>query len=385
MPELSTQALIERVHASGKQLMLSITGGGSRAIASLLEVPGASATVIGAVVPYAAAALESWLGGPVDHFCSERTARAMAMTAFEFARKFSDADPHSLRGIGATASLATIRPKRGTHRVYVAWQSAHRTAALSCELDKGKRTRLEEEAIAEQLILTAVFEACEIEEASLLEPAVAPRVRRREHIAPQSWTELLLGTTTSVMISAEPPAATAAAQIWKSGDTPAVVFPGAFNPFHAGHERMAQIAAARYDAPVTFELSIANVDKPPLDFIELADRLKRLAGRPVLLTRAATFVEKANVAPGCVFVVGVDTLARIGETRYYGGDPEARDAAIASIADQGCRFLVFGRIMDDRFVGLSNLDVPAGLRELCEEVPEAMFRADISSTELRVR
>jgi nicotinamide mononucleotide (NMN) deamidase PncC len=383
MPELAQHALIERVHGSGKQLMLSITGGGTRAIASLLEVPGASATVIGAVVPYAAAALESWLGGPVDHFCSERTARAMAMTAFELARKVSDTDPHSLRGIGATASLATTRPKRGMHRVYVAWQSADRTAELSCELDKGKRTRLEEEAIAEQLILTAVFEACGIEDASLLEPAVAAGVRRREHIAPNSWTELFLGTATAVAISADPPAAAAVARIGKSGDTQAVVFPGAFNPFHSGHERMAQIAATRYAAPVTFELSIANVDKPPLDFIELADRLELLSGRPVLLTRAATFVEKAKVAPGCVFVVGVDTLARIGETRYYSGDVEARDAAISSIADQGCRFLVFGRIMDNRFIGVSCLEVPRALRELCEEVPESMFRADISSTELR--
>ena len=69
---IEQQQLIERVHASGKHMLLSITGGGSRAIASLLEVPGASASVIGAIVPYAPAALESWLGGAVDQHCSER-------------------------------------------------------------------------------------------------------------------------------------------------------------------------------------------------------------------------------------------------------------------------------------------------------------------------
>ena len=37
---------------------------------------------------------------------------------------------------------------------------------------------------------------------------------------------------------------------------------------------MAEIASERLGAPTTFELSIANVDKPPLDFIELDDRLQ---------------------------------------------------------------------------------------------------------------
>ena len=74
--------MIERIHQSAKQLVLSITGGGSGAIAALLEVPGGSATVLEARVPYAQAALEEWLGGPVDQACSEPTARAMAMAAF---------------------------------------------------------------------------------------------------------------------------------------------------------------------------------------------------------------------------------------------------------------------------------------------------------------
>ena len=79
MSAIAQQALMEQIHGSGKQFLLSITGGGSRATASLLEVPGASASVIGAIVPYAAVALKRWLGGAEDHFCSERTARAMAM------------------------------------------------------------------------------------------------------------------------------------------------------------------------------------------------------------------------------------------------------------------------------------------------------------------
>ncbi len=347
-------------------MLLSITGGGSRAIATLLEVPGASSSVVGAIVPYARAALESWLGGAVDQHCSERTSRAMAMTAFRRAGQFCDAEPRTLRGIGVTASLASTRPKRGPHRIHVAWQSAEATVSYSCELVKGERTRADEEMVATKLILTAVCEACGVDGSSLVKPSVA--VRRREQHAPAAWTELLLGDRTSVAIHDE---------------VSHVLFPGAFNPLHEGHLRMAEVAQAHYGVPVTFELSITNVDKAPLDFIELADRLEPLADRPVLLTRAPTFAEKAKMSPYCVFVIGIDTLIRIADLRYYGGDALQRDDAIAAIANQGCRFLVFGRMVDEQFVRLSDIELPTALRELCEEVPESHFRADLSSKDLR--
>lgn len=103
----------------------------------------------------------------------------------------------------------------------------------------------------------------------------------------------------------------------------------------------------------------------------------------MLLTRAATFVEKARLAPGCTFVVGVDTLERIGDPRYYDCDAARRDEAIEQIAAQGCRFLVFGRSVGDRFQTSADAKVPAALRALCDDVPESDFRVDVSSTELR--
>lgn len=366
--------MIEQIHASGKRLVLSVTGGGSGAIAALLEVPGASATVLEAVVPYAATALEQWLGGPTEHYCSERTARAMAMAAFERARKLSSGDPRTLRGIGATASLATTRPKRGPHRVHVAWQSAEVTAVASCELAKGERTRADEEKVATGLVLDAVAEACGVAAPSLLDDSMRTRLVRRMQQAPAAWTELLLGERAAIAVGDDQAMKPAAATI---------LFPGAFNPLHSGHERMAELAAQRYGGSVTFELSITNVDKPPLDFIEIADRLEQLAGRRVLLSGAATFVEKSQLAPGCVFVVGVDTLRRIADPKYYGGNPAHRDAAIAAIEQRSCRFLVFGRMTAGRFVTLAQLNLPPALRALCEGVPEAEFNADISSTDLR--
>ncbi len=372
--------LIERIHASERPLVLAVTGGGSRAIAALLQVPGASASVLEAVVPYAATALRQWLGGAPDHYCSERTARAMAMAAFERARLLSDADPHTLRGIGATASLASTRPKRGPHRVHVAWQSADTTAVRSCVL-AGDQSRSDEEQLATELILDTIASACAVER-PVLPSALDGAIEQRRQVAPIEWTDLLLGKRKFVDVRQTG----AEAQATSSGSPPAaprVLFPGAFNPFHSGHKRMAQIAAARYGSPVTFELSITNVDKPPLDFIEIADRISQLQPERVLLTRAATFVEKAQIEPGCIFVVGADTLERIGNPVYYGDNRARRDAAIAAIAEAGCRFLVFGRSTGAQFYSLSDYNLPAALRALCDEVPEAEFREDVSSTELR--
>jgi nicotinamide mononucleotide (NMN) deamidase PncC len=371
MGEGDSRELIPKIHASGRPFVIALTGGGSRAIAELLSVPGASATVLEAIVPYAPRAMEAWLGGKVDHFCSEPTARAMAMAAFERARALSDADPQSLRGIGVTASLATTRPKRGPHRIHVAWQSADATVAYSCELVKDRRSRLEEEAVAAQLVMWAIAEACGVAGELLVAPSNDEAITRRAKSAASDWTDLLLGRSDSIPIHAYQAKGTR------------VLFPGAFNPLHAGHREMAQIAAERFGAPVTFEISITNVDKPSLDFLEIEDRLHQLAGNPVLLTRAPTFVEKSALAPGAVFVVGADTIARIAEPRYYAGDIARRDAAIASIADRGCRFLVFARTVDDRLCVLPDLNLPDTLRSLCDEVPPTAFRHDISSTRMR--
>lgn len=369
---MNQQAFIERIHAASRPLVLAITGGGSRAIAALLEVPGASAIVLEAVVPYASRALEQWLGGTPDNYCSERTARAMAMAAFQRARALSDADPHTLRGVGATASLVSNRPKRGPHRVHVAWQSANTTSVVSCELSKGTRTRVDEEHVAAQLILAAVANACGLQHDLPCDRDLT--LVRNEQCAPKSWAELLLGERTHVFVPE---------QATDSSDRPAILFPGAFNPIHAAHKRMAYIAAEKLRRPVTFELSITNVDKPPLDFIEIANRLQQFTGERLLLTRAPRFTEKALLAPGCTFVVGIDTISRIGDPKYYGGGPAERDAAIGKIAFAGCRFLVFGRSVQSKFQSLIDTDIPTSLRAICDDVPESDFREDISSTELR--
>jgi hypothetical protein len=159
--------------------------------------------------------------------------------------------------------------------------------------------------------------------------------------------------------------------------------PGAFHPLHEGHVGLRDAACKRLGGPVWFELSLLNVDKPPLDFLSLERRRRQFDSVPLALTAAPTFVEKACALPGAVFVVGVDTAKRIIDRRYYGGGENDVASALSTIRERGCRFLVAGRKLAERFETLADLPLPAGSEDLFEAIGEAEFRRDISSTALR--
>jgi hypothetical protein len=365
-------AALGALHARPGTGVIVVAGGGAGAIARLLAVPGASRTLLEATVPYAGAALTAFLGGTPDRACDPVTARAMAMDAFHRARRY---DPEGARfGIACTASLVTDRPKQGPHRLHVALQTEGATRLWTLELEKGARSRAEEEALCDALVLGALAEAKGMAPGEIPQLQPGERIETDHHEGAPHWQDLLLARTrvTGHRVHDEP------------GPTgPRLVFPGAFNPVHAGHLEMARIAEARTGLSVEFEICIANVDKPPLNYADIATRT---AGFPqdatVWLTATPRFHEKAELFPGAIFIVGLDTIARIGEPRYYGSEA-ARDQAIATLAAHGCRFLVFGRLLGDRFQTLGDLTLPDALRALCTGVEEADFRADISSSSLR--
>jgi hypothetical protein len=167
---------------------------------------------------------------------------------------------------------------------------------------------------------------------------------------------------------------------------PAALLPGSFNPLHEGHRLLARAAADLLGMPVAFELSIANVDKASLGQEEVRRRLAPFAWQAdVWLTRAPTFVEKARLFPKAVFVVGVDTAARIMAPRYYARAADtAMVEALTEIRESGCRFLVAGRVdKGGLFVELADLPIPAHSGDLFQALSRQAFRADISSTHLR--
>ena len=163
------------------------------------------------------------------------------------------------------------------------------------------------------------------------------------------------------------------------------VLSGSFDPLHEGHEGLAKAASGMLDAEVVFELAVANVDKKSLDEQVIRERLAQFVGRnTVIVTREPRFDGKAALLPGCTFVIGWDTAARLFVPRYYGDDEGHMLAAMSKVRDLGCSFLVAGRVVGGEFRSLDGLEIPAGFSDMLIPIPESVFRQDLSSTELRL-
>ena len=173
-------------------------------------------------------------------------------------------------------------------------------------------------------------------------------------------------------------------------DAPSTVetlYPGSFNPPHRAHRRVAELAAEKTGAPVAFELSVRNVDKPSLDALEISRRIEALQKAapnvPIWTTNAPRFVEKAALFPGSTFALGTDSVVRLGDAKYENGSTSRRDAVLERLAELGARFLVFTRKIDGAVRAPESLPLPKKLRALCDFVAPEEFLDDVSSTALR--
>ncbi len=164
---------------------------------------------------------------------------------------------------------------------------------------------------------------------------------------------------------------------------PAGLLCGAFNPLHDGHRELRRVAQRLLSGTVGYELSAHNAEKASLAHAELLARCRQFEDDLLAVTAAATFAEKAELLPETTFVVGIDTAVRIVDPRFYDSSNARMHDALSVIRDQGCRFLVAGRVWGDGFTTLGEIELPAGFVELFVEITEAEFREDISSTELR--
>ena len=367
---------VERIHGSPTMAVLALAGGGAQALGWLLGAPGASRTILEATVPYAAPAMAEFLGHEPGQVVSQETAGDMARSAYERAARLAPSGV-PIVGIGCTAAIATDRLKRGEHRCFVSAWTERSVTTYRIGFVK-KRDRGGEDEIVSRLVLRALAEAsgAELDLPQDLDAQERVEVARAEH--GDLVEKLLSGHVKSVVVRPD-------GSMTDDAPVRGGVLPGAFDPLHTGHEAMAQVAAAMLDTEVTFEMSVLNVDKPPMEAAELRRRLAQFGGkRAVALTRTPRFYEKAGLFPGCTFVIGWDTAARLVEPSYYDGDEAEMLRALSNIRESGCHFLVAGRMHDGAFRTLDDVPVPVGFEDLFTDIPEAAFRSDISSSELRV-
>ena len=386
--------LVERIHASSRQAVVTLAGTGGQALAWLLGVPGASRTVLEALVPYGQQSMVELLGHEPDQYVSMDTARELARWAYQRGVKLNGRRDHVI-GVGCTASIATDRPKRGEHRCCVATHDSLGVNTYDVVLGKGTRSRAEEEEVASRLVLNALARACEIESELPLGLALSERLEVQQTLHPDPLERLLAPDKhrstdeedKRVASGEAPSTVTVHPDGRMSEDEPfsGALLPGSFSPLHEGHERLAKVAPElMMSGGVAFEISILNVDKPPLGLGEVRSRLAQFRGKwAVVLTRARTFVEKAALFPGCTFVIGWDTAVRLMHPRYYEGGENEMLEALTAMREAGCKVLVAGRVQDGVFHTLDDIDIPRGYGNMFSAVPEDRFRVDVSSTELR--
>lgn len=326
---------VKSILESNYKFVFAITGGGTIAISEFLKYGGASKNLVSAVVPYSQEAFDRYVGHKPEKYCSPEASRLLAVKAWQNCIEATKTGPMAI-GVGVTCSLTkngSERPGR-KHVAYITFHSEQTTKTVNLDLSNGKQTREEQEIYVANVILDELNYWYGVDDFDSL-----PRVGDR------SWD-----VSSAIGLNVYGGKEKYLKMCLKYGavETKKLIYPGSFNPFHAGHAKVAEVASEILGLPVEFEISLTNFDKPMIDAISLRDRINSISGKVpecvtnLYITNAPRFIDKAKIFPGATFIIGQDTFERLVRIKHF-NEMAAWHSDVETIRRSGCGFLVFPR------------------------------------------
>src|SRR5262249_40382546 len=147
------------------------------------------------------------------------------------------------------------RPKRGDHRFHLAIATGLAVTSHSLTLTKEARDRAGEEDILDRVLLNALASALGLP--GRLDVPLLPgeEAHTDAHPRGEALSAFFAGRLAAVRTEVDGRARADAPR-------PRLLLPGAFNPLHEGHCRLAEAAARLTGLEADLELTVRNADKP---------------------------------------------------------------------------------------------------------------------------
>lgn len=360
-------------------LHVSTAGAGPELLRRIWSELGISEYYVGGAMPYFPHETHAFLGHPPDDsYVSREVAFDMAMASYIRAveNQVVMGRAGSPVGLGITAATASNRWPKGGQRAHIVVVTRDRILDHHLMMVKGlgKEVRALHDADIARMALSVLEFA--------LDPTCPP-VPEADTLALERFYRYPIFNTNGRRLAA-----------LRSG--PKIYLPATLNPIHDGHRLMAKEAEdARSPedggrVQVIYLVSSVSPHKGKLSVQDMLQRAGMLLAerwrddevdsRTVEFTRdEPLFLDKARKRPGSTFIIGADTMQRMLDP-VWGVDPEA---LIAEFENLKTKFLVMGRLIDDKWLTCRDIPMPRWTSQLLFQPLGG--RVDVSSTQLRAK